>query len=1184
MAKDITQLDDYTKLKKLASALWQQDNSYHGAAIMIGAGFSRSAATTGDRNKKLPLWFNFSELLTKELNSSSSDPLRLAEEYNAYFGKQALHDLIKKEINDSAWMPGELHKSLLELPWSEVLTTNWDTLLERASEDIHQPVYSIVSKPEDLSSARSPRIVKLHGTIDVTKDLIFTQEDYRKYPQQYAAFVNFARQVFIENELCLMGFSGDDPNFLQWAGWVRDHLTSHSRQIYLVGALGLNSAKRKYLESLNIAPIDLYSLVKDYDDAEMRHFKATGIFLQALLELKPKNMWEWEPTQLHRTTMTEDEINRRYQDHSHAANLLERQLKPLENDRLSYPEWLICPNILRFNLHMQLTDPWPSSDNLSEMNADSRVSLLYEIAWHYKVTFEIIPSWLIRELLVICDLDKPCLLTKKQQLEIALLLLKNTRWLDKKEREPIIQTTKSILESGTKYWSDINNELSYHFAILARDTFDYLALEKHTAEIVPNDPIWKLRKASLFAELGNFDEGKKLISEAYSNLLKQYRNNYGSIYLLSRLAWAHWLVRGINLGELEDKIKVFPFDYKETKCDPWEYIEYLNNKVTQKLAKQQEQEIEPLFEPGHYKDNSNSVTWSNELHPMLLLEGISNTVGLPLRWQHTNFLVDSAAKISELVEIDSIQRFSLAIRAANSETSNVVKKIFSRVSIACLSQDEAHFLITKSISSIEYWCEKLNSQSSPIFHYSIERLRIFIEVLARVSVRATVVQAKEIFRLAISLGKNPKLRHLWLFDSIKDLIEFSLKSIPNTEQHEVLHDALSYPLETEIQKNEYGKWANPVIDNPGERKQNIFIDKRINEIIDSIEKNSSKNAPALLRLLPLIKYNFLTEQECRKISLKIWGDNPDYKDVPKTGLLNYVLLELPNMNSSSVKTLIREYLFEQKKENLFKLNFLMDVVNAALGKNIRELPSKEQAIDYFEKLTSWRLPEKDNDIIGFSKNIDSKMAELISEVLARSIVPALPKEALTQENFQRLCDTYMAINKPEILMAYPYFAASDKVFIERVESLIKKGFQSIEPNKLAYTSYALLTWRELQDSSVINKLIKRLIYMIGSNQKQGLAALLWTANQMYKKDYLSNEDIESLSEILPVIFDSTSYERIPPYNQESVSISLVRAACVRLARDILNKEQNDDVDLKRILEVAKNDPLPEVRFAEITDI
>lgn len=260
----MTNLPDYATLKKLSAALWRQDNAFHGAAVMVGAGFSRSAATTGDINRKLPLWNDLSSTLAKDLDASSggSDPLRLAEEYCASFGKQALHDLVKKEINDAAWVPGELHNSLLELPWSEVLTTNWDTLLERASMEVHQPVYSIVSRQEDLSSAHSPRIVKLHGTVNVTEDLVFTQEEYRRYPQRHAAFVNFARQVFIENELCLLGFSGDDPNFLQWAGWVRDQLAMHARRIYLVGALNLTATKRKYLESINVAPIDLGDLSK----------------------------------------------------------------------------------------------------------------------------------------------------------------------------------------------------------------------------------------------------------------------------------------------------------------------------------------------------------------------------------------------------------------------------------------------------------------------------------------------------------------------------------------------------------------------------------------------------------------------------------------------------------------------------------------------------------------------------------------------------------------------------------------------------------------------------------------------------------------------------------------------------------------------------------------------------------
>lgn len=138
------------------------------------------------------------------------------------------------------------------------------------------------------------------------------------------------------------------------------------------------------------------------------------------------------------------------------------------------------------------------------------------------------------------------------------------------------------------------------------------------------------------------------------------------------------------------------------------------------------------------------------------------------------------------------------------------------------------------------------------------------------SVRTSPDQAKQIFRLATSLGKNTKLHHLWLFDAIKDLINFSLESIPKSEQYEVLLDALCFPLQKEIQ-NQDSNWANPIINNPGKRKPNTLLDRRIDEIIDNIFFDSSESAPALLRLLPLIKHKFLNDAEYQKISLKIWG-------------------------------------------------------------------------------------------------------------------------------------------------------------------------------------------------------------------------------------------------------------------------------------------------------------------------
>ncbi len=1183
--KDISSLPDYTALKKLASALWQQENSYHGAAVMVGAGFSRCAASTGDITKKLPLWNNFSRTLADELGSNSTDPLRLAEEYCAYFGKQALHDLIKKEINDTAWAPGELHKSLLELPWSEVLTTNWDTLLERASTEIHQPIYNVVSKQEDLSSARSPRVVKLHGTIDITKDLVFTQEDYRKYPQQHAAFVNFSRQVFIENELCLLGFSGDDPNFLQWAGWVRDHLATHSRRIYLVGALGLNAAKRKYLESINVAPIDLDDLVTDYDEHDIRHLEATKIFIRALQDLKPKQIWEWDPTQLHRATTTNAESIKTHQDKNYAAKLLEDKLPLLEKDRLSYPDWLVCPYRQRFQLQTHISDPWPTPKGLSAMTETSRAKLLYEITWHHQVTFEAMPSWLANELLTVCDTDVPCALSKKQQLEIAILLLRNTRWMENPESENISQTTSSILEKGKKYWPESSNELAYHNAIIARDRFDYYALEKCVERISISNPVWKLRKASLLAELGQFDRGEVLVEEAYKELLTQHRNDRNSVRVLSRLAWAHWLIRGIDLSSFDKEFKAFPSHYRDAKCDPWDHIEHIRVRISSASNKQQKQQgIEPSFEPGRYKDNANTVTFSNELHPLLLLEGISSTVGMPLRWSSVSFLDDQAARIAELEGIDNVHRFALAIRSANSDTSEVLKRVFSRLNIACFSESDVNFLLNQCMEAINYWLAKRVDKFSDASRVAIDRLRVFIEVLARASVRATPEQAKQIFRLAVSLGKKPELHHFWLFDAVKHLSKFSLESIPESQQHDILLDALSYPLQSEISVRDHKEWANPVVKHPGKRKQNSALDRRIDEIIDHITPCSPQSAPALLRLLPLIENGFLTNEELNKISQKVWECEPGLNNLPETGLLKYVLLEIPSPDPSAVKALVRRYLFEAKSPNLLSPVLLTDIANAAQAENVKEFPSADQAVDYLEQLVAWRPNRDIKDKLGFTQNEERQLSELAGEVLARSVVPVLPSEALTEENFQRLLAFYSEVESPETLIAFPYFAISNDAFIEPVEKLIRQGLQSDDANKLAHASYALLILRDHKKSPAIDRLIMRLVYLMGANRISGLSALLWTANQMYCKEYLSDESIESLIEILPVIFDNTSYRNISPSGRESVSVSFVRAACVRLARDIINNGEHHNEELLRILEEAKQDALPEVRFAKMTSV
>jgi hypothetical protein len=93
--------------------------------------------------------------------------------------------------------------------------------------------YALVSNSSQLSLKRHRNIVKLHGTIDhddeqfsfdddIHKRYVISEEDYKSYPVKHEAFTQLMRISLLQDYFMLIGFSGDDPNFLAWVSWVRD--------------------------------------------------------------------------------------------------------------------------------------------------------------------------------------------------------------------------------------------------------------------------------------------------------------------------------------------------------------------------------------------------------------------------------------------------------------------------------------------------------------------------------------------------------------------------------------------------------------------------------------------------------------------------------------------------------------------------------------------------------------------------------------------------------------------------------------------------------------------------------------------------------------------------------------------------------------------------------------------------
>ena len=232
----------------------------HHAALFVGSGFSRNADKVTSDVPDIPLWDELANKFNEKLGDyNQNDPLALAENVEIAYGRSELDRILLENIKDANYRPSSLYEKLLRLPWSDVFTTNYDTLLERAGEKLLEKTFTIVTNKNDLvGSSGTTRLIKLHGSFPSQRPFIITAEDYRTYPQKFAPFVNTVQQSLLENTLCMIGFSGNDPNFNNWIGWIRDNLgAENAPYLYLLNHESVSDVRREWLRRRNIITIDL---------------------------------------------------------------------------------------------------------------------------------------------------------------------------------------------------------------------------------------------------------------------------------------------------------------------------------------------------------------------------------------------------------------------------------------------------------------------------------------------------------------------------------------------------------------------------------------------------------------------------------------------------------------------------------------------------------------------------------------------------------------------------------------------------------------------------------------------------------------------------------------------------------------------------------------------------------------
>ena len=1205
MNENLSKLPDYPALLQLGRALWRNETA-RGAALLVGAGFSKNADRPGLDTKSPPLWADLLREMAVQLYPSPderapSDPLRVAEEYRTYFGQAALDDFIRANFPDKAWLPGPLHLELLKLPWSDVLTTNWDTLLERAAETI-DPVYDLVALEADLPHARSPRIVKLHGSIGDAGPLIFAEEDYRTYPLKHAAYVNLARQIFIENELCLVGFSGDDPNFLQWAGWVRDQLGGKARRIYLVGHLRLSPAKRKFLESHNISPIDFAPIIDD--QSPDRHARATQLFLSALSSAQPRASHEWKTVAVGDYPLQQggsDAFQRARSDPEFAMTALVATIDIWKSDRAGYPGWLVCPAGKRRLLGYGMEEAWlMQQEVLARLSIPVRAQLFFELVWRRTTACLMLTQKSVNDLSTMLDAHWADI-SPEQRSQMLVALMRDARVAYNFQQ--FKKWEQLVLDDGEAD-DTTRMEAQYQKALFARDQADFRTLFECADSMHTNDPIWLMRRAALYAEAGHHVRAAGLIKDATDDLAKRHRLDRSSLWVKARLGWAEWLSRGVDSADWSRRRELPPLrEFKDLQIDPWGEIEGISDAAGDIEAERRTQKGAglALFEPGHYRPSSDTARGtvdSSSLAVLYEFDQVMETVGLPIRINNVGICTQATLRAVEICFQPTVQWYVWLLRALHSPFDKAFERHFGRLAIAELQPEVSSALIALVEASTTYWIGRLDESKAPGFRddhaHAGDQLRLYLHVLARLTVRMAEEEAIRIFLHALDLAQRPDMRHHWLQDALKELTKYSAAAISRTAQGRLAGAVMDFPLSAEIDA-EPRFWLSAVEfiwnSTPNTQEQGGHWHHRVGKLIDAAHKEQPSRKEAILRLTYLSLRDALGPDERSAFAEALWSITDERQDALPydTNLLDSTISELPAPQGVDAKERVRNRLFKERgaviqdaplkfdsRKAESRHSYVMSLVHAAqLGLR----PSSERAACMFDNIVGGSPSVQE------SANIDTDFPEWtkdhLGRVLADVVIPAMSPLDLTESRAEKLLLRLQSTSSWSGLAGLTYFFDNVPNLKNKVRQLIRKGLIAPDHQRVYSSTSALQRWAEAgleADTLALADLLERLVSAIEIAPEQGLHLLLDCARTLLEKDMLGEDSALRLLHALADLATRTRYSDIDAASIRAVSISLVRSECVKLAMALATHVDDDGTIVSWIAD-AKADALPEVRFS-----
>ena len=1009
------------------------------------------------------------------------------------------------------------------------------------------------------------------------------------------------------------------------------------------------------LENLWCVPIDLalHPLARDWPEHQRHHYAIEWV-LHTLERGRPYDLTYWPsplslpysaiPKELQpviEATSKQPKAEPVAEPNLGKDDLQEKVKEALgawKHNRLLYPGWLFLPAGEERETLQRRTNSWEQHvlAALPSLTTVERLNAVYELVWRQEILLEPISDELesaAEDVLKLVDCqDRTIKEFAESEIDwsairevwraVALALVRAARF---RFDDDLFDKRTEVLGPFVNDHPDVYHRLHQEHCLRAIYSMDFEALEGLLEDwtVRDCDPIWMIRKAALLWESYRNDEATELVKHALETI-RTIPDAEGSVAAASREGWALW--------------SAFTMDNRRGFRKRWDELAALKcdamlerDLIARQINSTEQSREAPTFDLGIRRVES--VRFSSFRPELAAYRAIllAEVAGLPPATKHSepigseiaSHVLRSAAEVLATSQPELAIR--LVLRVSNSETDDTLNRVLSRTRAAALSESLVETLSKVCIDVINYAFPRLvtvDRRQRSLFW--ITRMRVAIEMLSRLAVRATPDQAEAFLDIGLQCYKSLEVvQEHWLHTPVGNLLQRSWESLPLERRTARAVDLLNTPI---VGMDNFSVSIPDYLPDPGEflkledlpAVRTFENDGQWHDVISFLLRGlggadeSRKRASS--RILLVSDRGLLTEAESSAVAQALWSDGytaPDNLPIG-TPLRDWAYLLHPEPSPGMAEHRFRlKWLsgdtskFQdsaQSEGNTVSVSFgirpinpgkiedvLWNVGAAMSGLRNRGRPlqltddERKYVVDIVEHWLNADVTPPSLSFFQAAAREPTRWAiRGLASILAEGLIPKPVGERL-YEKLRRLTDS----GTPGFELMLGLVKTIPDRFDELV-SWLRMGLVSNDDNLASSAMSGLRSWMTASVDAGASlrpppdDMLREVGLIIASRRSVSLPHALHLAKWVFSEGTSGHRNAMSALAMqgLSYLAEELRYdrERAP---DETIDLPLLRWLCVQLAQSMAQSGFRDEPAVDLWLKLGKGDPLPEVRNAVV---